>query len=110
MSVRVNRMQKVDAQLQRLISQLILNEYDAGHDLVTVTGVHTTRDLKQAQVVITATERMPQHVAALNRMARNLRELLKPQLDFKIIPALQFQADDKGEEITRVEALLDRIV
>lgn len=102
-------MPRVDAQLQRLLSDLLLREYDAGSDLVTVMDVHTTRDLKEATVIVSATADLERHVTALNRQARTLRNFLKPQLDFKIIPSLTFKPDAKRDEITRVESLLDQL-
>lgn len=106
---RSHRMEKVDAQLLRLLSELLVEEYDAGNDLVTLTAVHTTPDLHNARITVTASANLGSHIIALNRQRWALQRSLKPFLDFKTIPNLFFQADTTGDAIDRVEHLLDQI-
>lgn len=106
---RSHRMERVDAQLLRLLSECVLEEYDANNDLVTLTSVHTTPDLHEAEVMVTASARLTDHVQALNAQRRTLQRAIKPLLDFKTIPNLTFRADEKGEEIGRVEHLIDQL-
>ncbi|MGI6103101.1 MAG: ribosome-binding factor A [Patescibacteria group bacterium] len=102
-----HRMERVDAHLQRRLGELIAEEYDVGNDLVTVSRVRTTRDLRQADVYLVASDRTDEHVAALQQLAPRLQDTLKPELNFKAIPRLTFRNDAEQAEITRVEELLE---
>ena len=100
-------MERVDAHLQRRLGELIAEEYDAGNDLVTVSRVRTTRDLRQADVYIVANDRVDEHIYALQKLAAKFQETLKPELHFKAIPRFTFRNDIEQADITRVEELLD---
>lgn len=103
-----DRMDRVNAQLLRLLSKLVQSEYQTP-DLVTLTDVHTTRDLEQAKVSVSAQSNLREHVQALNKRARGLRNALRPQLDFKVIPNLTFIEDAANENIVAVESILDKL-
>ncbi len=105
----VDRMDRVNAYLLRLLSDIVRSELDGGNDLVTLTSVTTTRDLKDARVYVTAVAGLPGHVDTLNARAGAIRHRLKPLLDFKIIPNLRFVADDRGGNIVEVERILDSL-
>ncbi len=100
------RMEKVNALLQKLISELILTEYDAEGDFIVVKAVDTARDLSLARVYISALGDPQKHAKELNFKARELKKLLRPHLSFRTIPNLEFKVDEKGEEIEFVEEFL----
>lgn len=105
---RQHRMERVNELLRTMLSELILEKYTT-NDLVTLVDVRTTRDLKAATVFVSATEHLQDHVDALNRLAPELQQLIKPKLDFTAIPALTFKADETGDQISKVEDILDRL-
>lgn len=100
------RMEKVNALLQKLISELILTEYDAEGDFIVVKAVDTARDLSLARIYISALQDPQKHVTELNYKARELKKLLRPHLHMRTIPNLEFKVDEKGEEIEFVEEFL----
>ncbi|MBI4023232.1 ribosome-binding factor A [Candidatus Berkelbacteria bacterium] len=102
-------MPRVDAQLHRVVSQLIAELYDAGADRLTVTGVHTTRDLKSAQVALTASAHDQVHLRELERIQDRIQRELGGRLRLKFTPHLTFRLDTHSDEIGRVESLLDRL-
>lgn len=102
-------MERVDALLRRRLGEIIAEEYDAGNDLVTISRIRTTRDLKQADVFIVANDRVEKHVAALQRLAPRFQDTIKPELYFKAIPRLTFYDDAEQAGIIRVEEILDNL-
>lgn len=102
-------MDRVNAYLLRLLSELVREELAGNNDLVTLTSVDTTRDLKQARVFVTASAGLTGYVEQLNTSAYAIRSRLRPLLDFKIIPTLVFVADVHNQDIARVEQLLDSL-
>lgn len=100
-------MDRVNAQLVRLLSTIIQDEITDSSDLVTVTDVTTTRDLKQTTAAISAAKDASRYVALLNERSFEIRNKLRPQLGFKVIPYITFIEDVRGPDIARVEAILD---
>lgn len=105
---RSHRMERVNEMLRNMLGPLILEQHTT-NDLVTIVGIWTTRDLKDSTIKIVATQNVDEHVAALNAMARSLQAQIKPKLDLKIVPNLRFEADTSGDNINRVEGLLDQL-
>lgn len=100
-------MQKVNSLIQKLIAELLITEYDAQGDFVTIKDVNTTRDLSYARIFVSATANTKEHVKNLNNIARHLKKLIKPKLSFRTIPNLEFVEDTKGDSIEVVEELLN---
>lgn len=105
---RSHRMERVNEMLRSMLSGLILERHPST-DLVTLVTVDTTRDLKLAKVYVSASANLDEHVAALNGLSPELQATIKPRLDFRTIPTLQFVADRSGDAIARVEGILDRL-
>lgn len=102
-------MDRVNAYLLRLLSEIVRAELGDNNDLITLTDVLTTRDLKEATVTVTAMQSLNGHVFELNRRRSAIRNRLKPLLDFKTIPNISFIADTQGNDIAQVEQLLDSL-
>ena len=102
-------MDRVNAHLLRILSELIRDELGANNDLITLTDVTATRDLKEATITVTAIGSLEEHVKLLNQRRGSIRHRLKPLLDFKTIPNLTFVADTHGHDITHVEQILDAL-
>ena len=77
---------------------------------VTVSEARMSPDLRHAAVFVSALGRSnPEAVAdALNRAAGFLQKELGRQIDLKFTPKLKFLADDRFDEATHIDALLDR--
>jgi ribosome-binding factor A len=102
-------MDRVNAHLLRLLSEIVRGESGENNDLITLTDITTTRDLKEATITVTAMQSVDLHVKELNHRRTAIRNRLKPLLDFKMIPNLTFVADMHGNDIAQVEQLLDSL-
>lgn len=109
MRKETHRMEKVNAQLRRLIGETIFSLYNSGNDIVTITEVDATRDLASAKIYLVAQKNVDEHVKNLNQIREKIKSVIRPKLDFRIIPNLMFIKDDKSDQITQVESLLDTI-
>lgn len=76
---------------------------------VTVTEVRVSPDLRKATAYIVPLggANMDVVVDALRRAAPYLRRLLAGQVNFKRLPALDFEPDTSFDQAERIEALLD---
>lgn len=102
-------MDRVNAHLLRVLSKIVQEEIADSSDLITLTDATTTRDLKQVTVSISAAQQVGEYVRRLNARKEQIRQKLRPLLDFKVIPYIIFVEDSRGDDINRVEALLDTL-
>ncbi|MGB9428663.1 MAG: 30S ribosome-binding factor RbfA [Gammaproteobacteria bacterium] len=104
------RRNRIAAQLQRELSELILREVkDPRVHLVTVTNVDVSPDLSNAKVqisVLGADGPQPEVVAALNHAAGFLRHHLGRALKLRSIPELRFSYDEVLDRAARLETLI----
>lgn len=100
-------MQKVNSLIQKLIAELLITEYDAQGDFVSIKDVDTTRDLSHSRIFVSATNNTNRHIKNLNEITWHLRKLIKPKLSFRTIPNLEFVEDIKGDSIETIEQLLN---
>lgn len=77
---------------------------------VTVSEARMSPDLRHATVFVSALGQSdPEAIAAaLNRAAGYLQKELGRQIDLKFTPKLKFLADDRFDEATHIDELLDR--
>ncbi|MCP2671068.1 30S ribosome-binding factor RbfA [Maricaulaceae bacterium EIL42A08] len=77
---------------------------------VTVSEARMSPDLRHATVFVSALGQSdPERVAeALNRAAGFLQKELARQIDLKFTPKLKFLADDRFDEATHIDEVLDR--
>ncbi|MBI4185753.1 ribosome-binding factor A [Candidatus Berkelbacteria bacterium] len=105
---RTHRIERVNELLRSLLGPLVFREYP-NQDLVTIVAVDATRDFKHAKVTITASDHVTQHVTALNRLAPRFQQIMKPQLDFRVIPVLEFRTNPHAQAQLQLEGLLDSL-
>ncbi len=107
------RLERVGSQLVREISDLLLRKIaDPRLRWVTVTRVRLTPDLREARVFIRTLENGAQCAEALEALGHAkgyLRRELGSRLELRIIPDLQFFADDEMERTERVLKLIDEL-
>ncbi len=77
---------------------------------VTVSEARMSPDLRHATVFVSALGQSdPERVAeALNRASGFLQKELARQIDLKFTPKLRFLADDRFDEATHIDEVLDR--
>jgi ribosome-binding factor A len=109
------RIEQVNEFLRHEVANLIREERDELHlDLVSVTEVQTSPDLRHARVFISTLggEKEREHaVAVLRRHAAHLRHLLAPRITFRTVPALDFRPDsslEMGEAVLRALNAVER--
>ena len=91
------RLEKVNSQIKREIMQIIQKEVDDPcMELVSITKVKTTSDLKEAHIYFSVLkeEDTEKVLKILNRMKSYLRRLLGKRMRIKILPSLKFFPDD----------------
>ncbi len=81
-------------------------------ELLSVTEVRASADLRRARVLVSAMGSDLEQagaLAALNHSRGFIRRLLRKRLAMKAIPELQFERDDRIAEDHRIQNLLDSL-
>ena len=111
----VDRLQRVDSLLKRVIAEgmfTIMQGDSVAPGLITVTGVHCGKDLRDATVTVSVfgddetKERALQH---LKHNAKRFQALINREVRLKFTPRLLFKLDlslEKGDEVL---AILDKL-
>ncbi len=106
------RIERVNQLIKEEIGKLILREIDFSKDImVTITGVETSSDLRQAKVMASVIPflKAEKILRVLNSQIFNIQKLLNKKLNMKIVPKIRFELDKSGEKTSRVEQLLRKI-
>lgn len=91
------RLEKINSQIKKEVTRIIQKEVDDPRiEMVSITKVKTTPDLKEAHVYFSVLkEEDTQKVSQiLNRMRSYIRRLLGKRMCIKILPYLRFFPDD----------------
>jgi ribosome-binding factor A len=107
-----DRMRRVDESLRQLLSERIGELKDPRIGFVTVTGVETTPDLRQARVfvsVLGSEEKQQQSLAGLEAAHGVLQGRLARELRLKRTPQLAFEYDPTVERGVRMTQLIDEL-
>jgi ribosome-binding factor A len=102
------RMLRVNSILRHILAEEIERLADTRLEMVTVTGVDTSPDLRHAVVyvdVLAVEDRQPA-LDALARAARRLQASVGRQVRMKYTPALDFAIDPAVVSGTRIEEIL----
>jgi len=100
------RMAKINELLRRELSVLIQDETRGR--FVTVTGVKTSPDLRDAQVWISILNTQDEGILAeIAEKQGEFRHILGKRLDLKYIPRLTFHLDRSSATAARVDKILD---
>jgi ribosome-binding factor A len=108
------RQRKIEAQLQRVLAELIAREVkDPRVGNVTITGVSLAADMGAAKIYFTpfASTHPPEQVrSGLAHAAGFLRGEAGRRLALRHAPRLDFVFDDTAEKAARLTGLIDRAV
>ena len=105
-------MRRVNEAVREVLSESILELKDPRIAFVTVTGVHTSPDLRTATVyvsVLGAKRKRTATLAGLDSSKGLLQARLGTQLHLKRTPALTFEYDPTVEEGVRMSKLIDEL-
>ena len=105
------RLQRVNEVIKEEISQLLLREFDFDKNLVTITEVNTSPNLKQSKIKISV---LPQENAKaiyiqLKKKIFDLQQALNKKLNMRPVPKISFIIDKNEAKAQRIEELLQQI-
>jgi ribosome-binding factor A len=107
-----DRMRRVDHLVQEVLAEALPELQDPRIGLVTVTGVRTSRDLRQATVYVSVLGSERKRLGALDalRSAHGvLQARLSQQLHLKRTPQLAFEYDPSVERGVTMSRLIDEL-
>lgn len=110
----VNRTDRLNSLLKEVISDVIRKDVRNPRvvELVTVTRVQITKDLRHAKVyisVIGAEQDKVETIEALNSAAGFIAVQASHQVVMRYFPELVFKLDDSVEKHMRIEELLNKL-
>jgi ribosome-binding factor A len=107
-----NRMRRVNESVRQVLSEAMLELKDPRIGFVTVTGVETTPDLRQARVFVSVLGSEQKRDATLLGLAAAhgvLQSRLSRELRLKRTPQLTFAYDPTVERGVRMTKLIDEL-
>ena len=105
------RMRKVNSTLREVLADEIELLADPRLELVSVTGVETSPDLRRAMVFISTVDLSEGEgvVAVLRRAAPRLQAAIARQVRLKYTPHLEFSLDEGVVAAERIEQILRQL-
>ncbi|MEX0674600.1 MAG: 30S ribosome-binding factor RbfA [Gaiellaceae bacterium] len=107
-----NRMRRVDGVLKEVLSEAIQTLKDPRIGFVTVTGVRTTADLKEATVfvsVLGGKAKLRRTLEGLEAARGLLQARVNRELRLRRTPQLTFEYDPSVERGVRMTQLIDEL-
>jgi ribosome-binding factor A len=114
MKAQSQRQLRAGELVRRAVADIIregpLRDAAVSNASITVSEARMSPDLRHATVFVSALgQNDPEAVAAaLNRASGFLQKELGRQIDLKFTPKLKFLADDRFDEATHIDEVLDR--
>lgn len=109
-----NRFNRVDEELKKQVSNIIMNDIKDPHltGLISVTKAKVTPDLKYAKVYVSIlnAKNTKQDLAILKKSAGLTRSLLAKRMNLRITPEIIFELDDSMEYGARIDSILKEIM
>lgn len=109
-----NRFNRVDEELKKQVSNVIMNDIKDPHltGLISVTKAKVTPDLKYAKVYVSIlnAKNTKQDLAILKKSAGLTRSLLAKRMNLRITPEIIFELDDSMEYGARIDSILKEIM
>jgi ribosome-binding factor A len=108
-----DRMRRVNEAVRQVLSEALPELKDPRIGFVTVTGVETSPDLRQARVfvsVLGSAKKRKQSLEGLAAAHGVLQSRLARELRIKRTPTLAFEYDPTVEEGVRMSKLIDELV
>jgi ribosome-binding factor A len=106
------RMRRVNEQLKQVLSEGIAALKDPRIGFVTVTGVETAQDLREAKVFVSVLgndRKRDQTLEALDRAHGVLQAKINRELRMRRTPTLTFHYDQSVEHGVRMTKLIDEL-
>lgn len=106
------RNDRLSGEMKRVISEIIRTEVKDPRlsELVSVTDVNVTEDLKYAKVYISVYGDIKQNLDALHSARGFIRRELGKRIKMRIIPELLFEKDDSIEKGIYMSSLINKVI
>jgi ribosome-binding factor A len=107
-----DRMRRVNESLRQVLSEALLELKDPRIGFVTVTGVKTSPDLRQATVYVSVLGSEKKRTASMTRLEAAhgvLQSKISRELRMKRTPTLTFEYDHAVEHGVRMSRLIDEL-
>ena len=109
----MDRMDRINQQVKEEISRIILRDLsDPRFEMLTITAVKTSRDLRNARVyfsVLGDGSQIESITKGIQKAAGMIRRLIGQRLNLRNTPELNFSYDDSIESAIRIEETLKEI-
>ena len=106
------RMDKIDRQLQKVLTEIIQKEVDDPvFDFFSITRVHTTRDLQESKIYFSllADDKYEQALKTLKKMKGFIRSRLAEKIHLRILPKLSFFSDESIKYSVDIYTKIEKI-
>lgn len=109
-----NRFNRVDEELKKQVSSIIMNDIKDPNltGLISVTKAKVTPDLKYAKVYVSIlnAKNVKQDLAILKKTSGLTRSLLAKRMNLRITPEIIFELDDSMEYGAKIDSILKDII
>jgi ribosome-binding factor A len=107
-----NRTIRINELVQREISGILRQRYQAEAVTVTITEIRVSPDLRDARVFVSIVgdpEFVTEKLRWLRRQAAAIREEVSRRIVLKFLPKFEYVLDETCERGTRIQKLLDQL-
>ena len=109
-----NRFNRVDEELKRQVSSIIMNDIKDPNlsGIISVTKAKVTPDLKYAKVYVSIinAKSIKEDLAILKKSSGLTRSLLAKRMNLRITPEIIFELDDSMEYGAKIDSILKDIM
>lgn len=106
------RSSRLSVEMKRVISEIIRSEVKDPRvsELMSITDVHVTQDLKYAKVFVSAYGDIEPTLTALESAKGFIRKEIGKKIKIRVIPELTFIRDDSIEKGMYMSSLIDKVI
>jgi ribosome-binding factor A len=103
---------RLSGEMKKVISDIIRNEVKDPRlsELVSVTDVHVTEDLKLAKIYISVYGDMDQTLEALKSAKGFIRKQVGSRIKMRLTPELLFEKDESIEKGIYMSSLINKVI
>ncbi|MBI1869948.1 MAG: 30S ribosome-binding factor RbfA [Chlamydiae bacterium] len=108
-----HRIPRVNELIRREISDMLQKDfYDAPNQMVTVTEVRTSKDLRNAKVFVSVYEvdsKKESIMSKIRKKALAIQRELGARIRLRYTPALHFELDETGEQVDHLDQIFKKL-
>lgn len=104
------RTSKVEKEIREIVALYLIRHF--ANDLLSVSQVRVTKDLKAATVFVSSIKHSPLPQVLIDDIqtsAKNIQSEINKRLRMKYCPRLKFMNDDGGDRGEKIDQLLEQI-